>query len=170
MPEHTTEPPDRPVPAAAPAHQASRRFRAELFRSPGRAERIRRGVVRSGRTAPSPKGRSPTSASPDGDTIVWPDAPALLGISMQVLERELRRPRPVGASIGERRRHRGRSMEPSSSNARGIAPVGRIDEPWCRRARRSCRRSCGCSTRPRGIRSESRRVNRRTSMAARNRP
>jgi branched-subunit amino acid aminotransferase/4-amino-4-deoxychorismate lyase len=63
-----------------------------------------------------------------GNTIVWPDAPALHGISMQVLERELTK-----ASIPWR--HRPVNITDVGSfdgvfisNARGVAPVGRIDE------------------------------------------
>ncbi len=64
----------------------------------------------------------------EGDTVVWPDAPTLHGISMQVLERELTK-----ASIPWR--HRSVNVTDVGSfdgafvtNARGIAPVGRIDE------------------------------------------
>lgn len=64
----------------------------------------------------------------EGDSIVWPDAPALRGISMQVLERELSkagmpwRRRPVRVvDIG--------SFDGAFiTNSRGIAPVGRIDQ------------------------------------------
>lgn len=64
----------------------------------------------------------------DGDTIVWPDAPTLLGISMQVVQRELSR-----ASIPWRYRSVNLADIGSFdgaflSNARGVAPVGRIDE------------------------------------------
>jgi branched-subunit amino acid aminotransferase/4-amino-4-deoxychorismate lyase len=64
----------------------------------------------------------------DGDTIVWPAAPALHGISMQVLKRELTK-----ASIPWC--HRSVNLADITSfdgafvtNSRGIAPVGRIDE------------------------------------------
>jgi branched-subunit amino acid aminotransferase/4-amino-4-deoxychorismate lyase len=59
---------------------------------------------------------------------VWPDAPALHGISMQVLERELSK---AGISW---RRAMVRLADIASfdgafiTNSRGIAPVGRIDE------------------------------------------
>ena len=64
----------------------------------------------------------------EGDTVVWPDAPALRGISMQVLERELSKAhvpwlrRPVHlADVG--------SFDGAFiTNSRGIAPVGRIDD------------------------------------------
>jgi branched-subunit amino acid aminotransferase/4-amino-4-deoxychorismate lyase len=64
----------------------------------------------------------------EGDAVVWPDAPALHGVSMQVLERELpkaciawsRRTVPVD-DVG--------SFDGAFlTNARGIAPVGRIDD------------------------------------------
>jgi branched-subunit amino acid aminotransferase/4-amino-4-deoxychorismate lyase len=64
----------------------------------------------------------------EADTIVWPDAPALHGISMQVLQRELSQ-----ASIPWG--HRSVNVADIGSfdgafitNSRGIAPVGRIDE------------------------------------------
>jgi branched-subunit amino acid aminotransferase/4-amino-4-deoxychorismate lyase len=61
------------------------------------------------------------------DTVVWPEAPALHGISMQVLERELSK-----AGIPWRRRTVRVSDIDSFggafiTNSRGIAPVGRID-------------------------------------------
>lgn len=63
----------------------------------------------------------------EGDTVVWPDAPALRGISMQVLERELSK-----TGIAWRRRTVGVGDVDSFggafiTNSRGIAPVGRID-------------------------------------------
>ncbi|MEC4019358.1 aminotransferase class IV family protein [Streptomyces sp. H27-D2] len=64
----------------------------------------------------------------EGGTVVWPDAPALRGITMQVLERELDR-----AGLPWRRRTV-RVAELASfdgafvTNSRGIAPVGRIDD------------------------------------------
>jgi branched-subunit amino acid aminotransferase/4-amino-4-deoxychorismate lyase len=64
----------------------------------------------------------------DGDTVVWPDAPALRGISMQVLQREL------GAAAVPWRKETLRLSDVGSfggafvTNARGIAPVARIDE------------------------------------------
>lgn len=64
----------------------------------------------------------------DGDEVVWPDAPALRGISMQVLEREL-------GKAGIARSRRAVNITDAGSfdgafltNARGIAPVGRIDD------------------------------------------
>ena len=64
----------------------------------------------------------------EGDTVMWPDAPALHGISMQVLEREL-----TGTGMAWRRRTVNVSDISSFdgafiTNARGIAPVGRIDQ------------------------------------------
>ena len=64
----------------------------------------------------------------EGDTVVWPDAPALHGISMQVLERELGK-----AGIAWSRRtvnvaDVGSFDGAFLTNARGIAPVGRIDD------------------------------------------
>jgi branched-subunit amino acid aminotransferase/4-amino-4-deoxychorismate lyase len=63
----------------------------------------------------------------EGDTVVWPDAPALHGISMQVLERELRRAgmswRRRTVSVADIETFGGAFI----TNSRGIAPVGRID-------------------------------------------
>ena len=62
-----------------------------------------------------------------GDAIAWPDAPALHGISMQVLERELTKASiPWGyrtVNIDDIGSFDGVFI----SNARGVAPVGRID-------------------------------------------
>jgi branched-subunit amino acid aminotransferase/4-amino-4-deoxychorismate lyase len=64
----------------------------------------------------------------EGDTIVWPDAPALHGVSMQVLEREL----PKAGIACSRRTVNvadvGSFDGAFITNARGIAPVGRIDD------------------------------------------
>jgi Branched-chain amino acid aminotransferase/4-amino-4-deoxychorismate lyase len=64
----------------------------------------------------------------DGDTVVWPDAPSLHGISMQVLEREL----SMAGTPWRRGTVRVADIESFDgafiSNSRGIAPVGRIDE------------------------------------------
>jgi branched-subunit amino acid aminotransferase/4-amino-4-deoxychorismate lyase len=63
----------------------------------------------------------------EGDTVVWPDAPALHGISMQVLERELTKAgmpwlrRTV--QIADLASFDGVFI----SNSRGVAPVCRID-------------------------------------------
>ena len=64
----------------------------------------------------------------EGDTVVWPDAPSLRGIAMQVLERELSK-----AGIAWRRRtvhvaDVGSFDGAFISNSRGVASVGRIDE------------------------------------------
>lgn len=64
----------------------------------------------------------------EGNTVVWPEAPALHGISMQVLERELSK-----ADIPWRRRKVHVSDIGSFdgafiTNSRGIVPVGRIDD------------------------------------------
>ena len=63
-----------------------------------------------------------------GGEVVWPSAPALQGITMQLVE-----PRLDGVGLPTRRRPVHLSDLPSCSaafvtNARGIAPVGRIDE------------------------------------------
>jgi branched-subunit amino acid aminotransferase/4-amino-4-deoxychorismate lyase len=64
----------------------------------------------------------------EGDVVVWPDAPALRGISMQVLERELDKAgirwalRPV--RLGDIGSFDGAFI----TNSRGIAPVGRVDD------------------------------------------
>ena len=64
----------------------------------------------------------------EGDAVVWPDAPALHGISMQVLEREL----PKAGIAWSRRSVNvadvGSFDGAFLTNARGIAPVGRIDD------------------------------------------
>jgi branched-subunit amino acid aminotransferase/4-amino-4-deoxychorismate lyase len=64
----------------------------------------------------------------DGDAIVWPDAPALLGIMMQVLQRELDRERLAW-------RHEPVHVADLASwdgafvtNSHGIATVSRIDD------------------------------------------
>jgi branched-subunit amino acid aminotransferase/4-amino-4-deoxychorismate lyase len=64
----------------------------------------------------------------DGAGIVWPDAPALAGITMQILERELPR-------CGVPSRHASVCISGLGSfaaafvtNSHGIAPVGQIDE------------------------------------------
>ena len=64
----------------------------------------------------------------ESEKVVWPDAPALHGISMQVLERELSK-----AGIAWSRRavniaDVGSFDGAFLTNARGIAPVGRIDD------------------------------------------
>jgi branched-subunit amino acid aminotransferase/4-amino-4-deoxychorismate lyase len=64
----------------------------------------------------------------DGTSVVWPDAPCLLGITMALLERELpgsglesvRRPVTL-AGLGAYR-------SAFVTNSQGIAPVGRIDD------------------------------------------
>jgi branched-subunit amino acid aminotransferase/4-amino-4-deoxychorismate lyase len=64
----------------------------------------------------------------DGTTVVWPDAPALAGITMQLLDRQL-------PSVGlASRRAQVRVPDAGSfsavfvTNARGIAAVGQIDD------------------------------------------
>jgi branched-subunit amino acid aminotransferase/4-amino-4-deoxychorismate lyase len=63
-----------------------------------------------------------------GEELVWPDAPALRGITMQLLE-----PRLAGAGIASQRApvhlaELGSCAGAFVTNARGIAPVGRIDD------------------------------------------
>jgi branched-subunit amino acid aminotransferase/4-amino-4-deoxychorismate lyase len=62
----------------------------------------------------------------DGSDIVWPDAPALAGITMQVLTAQL------GEAAGRRENVRiadlGKFRAAFVTNARGIAPVGVIDD------------------------------------------
>jgi branched-subunit amino acid aminotransferase/4-amino-4-deoxychorismate lyase len=64
----------------------------------------------------------------EGDTVVWPDAPALHGISMQVLEQAL----PMVGIAWSRRTVNvadiGSFDGAFLTNARGIAPVGMIDD------------------------------------------
>jgi branched-subunit amino acid aminotransferase/4-amino-4-deoxychorismate lyase len=60
----------------------------------------------------------------DGDTFVWPDAPALPGITMLLLDQ---------AGLGARRRRIRLTDLPSCeavfvTNSSGIAPVGRVDD------------------------------------------
>ncbi len=60
--------------------------------------------------------------------LLWPDAPALHGSTMQLLE-----PRLAGAGIGSRRASIRLSDIPSFSagfvtNARGVAPIARVDD------------------------------------------
>ncbi|WP_312018740.1 aminotransferase class IV [Streptomyces sp. I05A-00742] len=63
-----------------------------------------------------------------GDTVIWPDAPALDGITMLLLRRELERAglrwlrQPV--RLGELASFDGAFV----SNSRGVTPIGRIDE------------------------------------------
>ena len=64
----------------------------------------------------------------EGETVVWPQAPMLLGIGMQVLQREL-------AAAGVPQTHRRVTLEDLASfdgafvtNSWGAAAVGRIDE------------------------------------------
>ena len=63
----------------------------------------------------------------DGTSVVWPDAPALQGITMQLVE-----PRLPDAGVGTRRgpvrlRDAGSHRAAFATNSRGIVPVGRID-------------------------------------------
>ncbi|WP_131736062.1 aminotransferase class IV [Actinomadura roseirufa] len=60
----------------------------------------------------------------DGDAFVWPDAPALPGITMLLLDR---------AGLGARRRRIRRTDLTSCAavfvtNSRGVSPVGRVDD------------------------------------------
>ncbi|MGZ8652117.1 MAG: aminotransferase class IV [Actinomycetota bacterium] len=69
----------------------------------------------------------------DGDKVVWPDEPALRGISMQVLERELDHagiPRACRAvNVADVGSFDGAFVtDPRGIAPGGIAPVGRIDE------------------------------------------
>ena len=64
----------------------------------------------------------------DGSSVIWPDAPALAGITMQLLE-------PALAASGIGSRHAPVLLDELPSyaaafvtNSRGIAPVARIDE------------------------------------------
>jgi len=61
----------------------------------------------------------------DGDHVVWPDAPALAGIAMQLLQRAL-------GSASTRRRVTLADVTAYQGgfvcNSRGVAPVGRIDD------------------------------------------
>ena len=62
------------------------------------------------------------------DAVVWPDAPALHGISMQVLERELSNAGVPWRRAMVRVADLGSFDGAFVTNSRGIAPVGRIDE------------------------------------------
>ena len=64
----------------------------------------------------------------DGASVVWPDAPALQGITMQLVE-----PRLPSAGVPTRRapvhlRDLGSYRAAFVTNSRGIVPVGRIDD------------------------------------------
>jgi branched-subunit amino acid aminotransferase/4-amino-4-deoxychorismate lyase len=64
----------------------------------------------------------------DGDTVIWPDAPCLAGITMQLLE-----PRLPAAGLPTRRApvHLADLASVAAAfvtNSRGVAPVGRIDD------------------------------------------
>ena len=64
----------------------------------------------------------------DGMSVVWPDAPALQGITMQLVE-----PRLPSAGVPTRRapvhlRDLGSYRAAFVTNSRGIVPVGRIDD------------------------------------------
>ncbi len=62
----------------------------------------------------------------DGDGIVWPDAPVLAGITMQVLTAQLGE--AAGRRENVRRTDLGEFRAAFVTNARGIAPVGVIDD------------------------------------------
>ena len=64
----------------------------------------------------------------EGNTVVWPDAPALRGISMQVLERELSKARVPWLRRSVRLSEVGSFDGAFITNSRGIAQVGRIDD------------------------------------------
>ncbi len=64
----------------------------------------------------------------EGNTVVWPDAPALRGISMQVLERELSKARVPWLHRSVRLSEVGSFDGAFITNSRGIAQVGRIDD------------------------------------------
>ena len=64
----------------------------------------------------------------EGEAVVWPDAPALRGISMQVLERELTKAGIPWARRSVRLGDIGSFDGAFITNARGIAPVGRVDD------------------------------------------
>ena len=61
----------------------------------------------------------------DGDVIVWPDAPALAGVTMQLLRAH---PGLRHRSATVRLADLGSYQSVFISNARGIVPVGRIDD------------------------------------------
>ncbi len=62
------------------------------------------------------------------DKIVWPDAPALHGISMQVLKRELTKASIPWGHRSVNLADLGAFDGAFVTNSRGIAPVGRVDE------------------------------------------
>lgn len=59
----------------------------------------------------------------DGGTVVWPDAPALAGITMQLLEPRLPSRRAV-VRLRDLPAFQGMFV----TNSRGVAPVGRVDD------------------------------------------
>jgi branched-subunit amino acid aminotransferase/4-amino-4-deoxychorismate lyase len=64
----------------------------------------------------------------DGAGIVWPDAPALAGITMQILERELPRHGVPSRHASVRMSGLGSFAAAFVTNSHGIAPVGQIDD------------------------------------------
>ncbi len=64
----------------------------------------------------------------DGRSVVWPDAPALQGITMQLLEPRLRDGGLPTRRGAVRLADVGSYTGAFVTNARGIAPVGRIDD------------------------------------------
>jgi branched-subunit amino acid aminotransferase/4-amino-4-deoxychorismate lyase len=81
-----------------------------------------------GTTASWPRGSITNIGFVEGDAVVWPDAPALHGISMQILERELSKAGMPWRRAMVRLADVGSFDGAFITNSRGIAPVGRIDD------------------------------------------
>ena len=64
----------------------------------------------------------------DGDGLVWPNAPALAGITMQVLERTLPAHRVSSRHAPVHTAGLGSFTTAFVTNSHGIAPVGQIDD------------------------------------------
>jgi branched-subunit amino acid aminotransferase/4-amino-4-deoxychorismate lyase len=64
----------------------------------------------------------------DGASVIWPDAPVLDGITMQILERKLPGHGMPSQRLPVHMSSLGSFTAAFVTNARGIAPVGRIDD------------------------------------------
>ncbi|MFF1953295.1 aminotransferase class IV [Kitasatospora herbaricolor] len=127
MPRTTREPAARrtwrSMARAARAHPVRARARAHV----GRAHRAGREALLVGQGGVIAEGSITSVGFVEVDTVVWPDAPVLQGIAMQVLGRAL-----AAAGVESKRRSVFLSDVASFvgaflTNSRGFAAVGRID-------------------------------------------